>query len=42
MGARQEPLAERFERLVAEVAMQTGRIEREENVELLEVIKLYY
>ena len=42
MGARQEPLADRFERLVAEVAMQTGRIEREENVELLEVVKLYY
>ena len=42
MGARREPLAERLERLVAEVAVQSGRIEREENVELLEVIKLYY
>ena len=42
MGVRQEPLAERLERLIGEVALQTGRIEREENVELLEVVKLYY
>ena len=36
------PLAVRLSRLLEEIEHQIGRIEREENLELVEIIKLYY